>query len=291
MGTGFTGYGESRNRGEDSFTSYGKENSLGRTIFNSYGDGGDAEVEEFKNYRDDSNQGDDSFQSYAKNSKNEIVNFANYGNATVPVYFGQDNFTSYGQAGSTGQSIGFEVYSDVNQFKEHTKDKKGVTFATYQVTSDTETTPATSSSRGAVSGSLVKSRVEPGKFFRDSLLKPGVVMPMPDIRDKMPKKTPWRSARGLSAEDMIGSATSVLGHNVVLRSTENASGSKKEIMIPEVKGINGGKPHCQVAICHLDASTWSPTHGAFLALGSGPGQVEVRHWIFENGMTWSVADN
>ncbi|GMN41619.1 hypothetical protein TIFTF001_010840 [Ficus carica] len=298
MGTGFTGYGESRNRGKDSFTSYGKDNSLGRTILNSYGDGGDAEVEEFKSYRDDSNQGDDSFQSYAKNSKNEIVNFANYGNATMPVYFGQDNFTSYGQASSTGQSIGFEVYGDVNQFKEHTKDKKGVTFATYQVTSDTETTPATSSSRAAVSGSLVKSRVERGKFFRESLLKPGVVMPMPDIRDKMPKRSflpPAISSKLLflsskiaelkkifragdgsemenmmadtleecnrapskgetkrcvsSAEDMIDFATSGLGHNIVLRSTENVSGSKKEIMIPEVKGINGGKATLSVS-CH-----------------------------------------
>ncbi|KAJ6688142.1 POLYGALACTURONASE 1 BETA-LIKE PROTEIN 2 [Salix koriyanagi] len=27
-----------------------------------------------------------------------------------------------------------------------------------------------------------------------------------------------------------------------------------------------------VAICHLDTSAWSPDHGAFVALGSSPGE-------------------
>ncbi|CAO2206589.1 unnamed protein product [Urochloa humidicola] len=45
-----------------------------------------------------------------------------------------------------------------------------------------------------------------------------------------------------------------------------------------------------VAICHLDTSDWSPTHGAFVALGGKPGEVEVCHWIFEGDMTWTVAD-
>jgi len=204
-------------------------------------------------------------------------------------------------------------------------------------------------------------------------------MPMPDIRDKMPKrsflprsissKLPFSTSKisemkrifhaldnsstesmmlGAlsdceraptqgetkrcvgSAEDMIDFATSVLGRNVVVRSTENVSGSKKNIMVGSVKGINGGKVtqsvschqslfpyllyYCHsvpkvrvyeadildpsskskinhgVAICHLDTSSWSPGHGAFLALGSGPGRIEVCHWIFENDMTWTVAD-
>ncbi|KAG2612649.1 BURP domain-containing protein 12-like [Panicum virgatum] len=45
-----------------------------------------------------------------------------------------------------------------------------------------------------------------------------------------------------------------------------------------------------VAICHLDTSDWSPAHGAFVALGGKPGEVEVCHWIFEGDMTWTVAD-
>lgn len=39
------------------------------------------------------------------------------------------------------------------------------------------------------SGSLVNKWVEPGKFFRRSMLKEGTVMPMPDIRDQMPKRS------------------------------------------------------------------------------------------------------
>ncbi|KAE9464988.1 hypothetical protein C3L33_03101, partial [Rhododendron williamsianum] len=30
-----------------------------------------------------------------------------------------------------------------------------------------------------------------------------------------------------------------------------------------------------VALCHLDTSSWSADHGAFLALGSGPGKIEL----------------
>ncbi|KAI4354422.1 hypothetical protein L6164_003284 [Bauhinia variegata] len=45
-----------------------------------------------------------------------------------------------------------------------------------------------------------------------------------------------------------------------------------------------------VAICHLDTTAWGPTQGAFMALGSDPGRIEVCHWIFENDMTWTTAD-
>ena len=129
---------------------------------------------------------------------------------------------------------------------------------------------------------------------------------------------------------MIDFATSVLGRNVVVRTTENTRGSRGNILIGSVKGINGGKVtksvschrslfpcllyYCHsvpkvrvyeadildpktkdkvnrgVAICHVDTSSWSPGHGAFIALGSGPGKIEVCHWIFETDMTWAVAD-
>ncbi|KAL5709811.1 proteinric peroxidase [Ranunculus cassubicifolius] len=133
-----------------------------------------------------------------------------------------------------------------------------------------------------------------------------------------------------SVEDMIDFAVSVLGHNLVVRSTENVKGSKQDVMIGQVKGINGGnvtksvschqslfpylvyychsvpkvrvyeaeildaksktKINKAVAICHLDTSSWSPTHGAFVALGSSPGQTEVCHFISENDMTWATSD-
>ena len=133
-----------------------------------------------------------------------------------------------------------------------------------------------------------------------------------------------------SVEDMIDFATSVLGRNVAVWTTENVNGFNQNIMVGGVKGMKGGKVtksvschqslfpyllyYCHsvpkvrvyeadllnpeskakinhgVAICHLDTTAWSPTHGAFVALGSGPGRIEVCHWIFENDMTWTIAD-
>ncbi|KAK4564652.1 hypothetical protein RGQ29_006651 [Quercus rubra] len=59
-----------------------------------------------------------------------------------------------------------------------------------------------------------------------------------------------------------------------------------EILDPNSKAkINHG-----VAICHMNTSSWDPNHRAFLELGSSPGRIEVCHWIFENDLTWTVAD-
>ncbi|XP_010044627.2 polygalacturonase non-catalytic subunit AroGP2-like isoform X2 [Eucalyptus grandis] len=224
----------------------------------------------------------------------------------------------------------------------------------------------------------VNGGMEQGLFFRESMLKSGNVMPMPDLRDNFPKtsflprrissKLPFSTSKlaelkqifhaienstmekimaqtlGLcegaalqdetkrcvaSIEDMIDFATSVLGHDVMVRSTESARGSKQEVLIGVVKrieGSEGSKPvachqslfpyivyYCHafpnvrvyeadildpkskaminhgVAICHMDTSTWSPAHGSFLLLGSGPGQIEVCHWINENNMMWTIA--
>uniref|UniRef100_A0A7N2MUZ3 BURP domain-containing protein n=1 Tax=Quercus lobata TaxID=97700 RepID=A0A7N2MUZ3_QUELO len=61
---------------------------------------------------------------------------------------------------------------------------------------------------------------------------------------------------------------------------------KADILDPNSKAkINHG-----VAICHLNTSSWDPNHEAFFELGSGPGRIEVCHWIFENDLTWTVAD-
>ncbi|XP_058194528.1 polygalacturonase-1 non-catalytic subunit beta-like isoform X3 [Rhododendron vialii] len=228
-----------------------------------------------------------------------------------------------------------------------------------------------------VDGKAVNKWVEPGLFFRERMLKMGTIMPMPDIKDKLPKrsflprvissKLPFSKISEMkrifhakenssmasmlaaavsecerapnagetkrcvgSLEDMIDFSISVLGHNVVVRTTENMEGSKKDVMIGKVNGINGGKVtksvschqslfpyllyYCHsvlkvrvyeadildpktkakinhgVAICHVDTSSWSAGHVAFMALGSGPGKIEVCHWIFENDMTWATAD-
>ncbi|KHN27021.1 Putative polygalacturonase non-catalytic subunit [Glycine soja] len=333
--------------------------------FQSYADGTVGGTQSFSNYRDQANVGADSFQSYAKNTLGSEADFKNYGNSFNP---GSDTFKGYAK-GAEDNKVGFTTYSaNTNAtFKDYAK--HGVSFASYNVSSESKT----------VSSSVVKRWVEPGKFFRETMLKEGTVMPMPDIRDKMPKrsflprailtKLPFSSAKvdelkrvfkvsenssmdkmimdslgecerepsvgetkrcvG-SVEDMIDFSTSVLGRNVAVWTTENVKGSNKNVMVGRVKGMNGGKVtksvschqslfpyllyYCHsvpkvrvyeadlldpeskakinhgVAICHLDTTAWSPTHGAFLALGSGPGRIEVCHWIFENDLTWTIAD-
>ncbi|KAF8399213.1 hypothetical protein HHK36_015078 [Tetracentron sinense] len=367
IGSTFVAYGELGNGANDSFTSYAFNGNNPQNNFRSYGEGGNAAIDSFSSYRDKSNVGDDSFQSYAKNSNSAKVDFTNYGKTFNE---GTDTFKGYGK-GSVSQTIGFKIYGVNTTFKDYAN--KGITFSKYSNSSS-----ATTSSM-AGSGSSVNRWVEPGKFFRESMLKQGTVMPMPDINDKMPErsflprvissKLPFSTSRVSelkqifhasenssmenileaaladcerapsrgetkrcvgSVEDMIDFAVSVLGRNVVVRSTESVKGSKQNVMIGVVKGINGGRViesvschqtlfpylvyYCHsvpkvrvyeadildvkdktkinhgVAICHIDTSAWSPGHGAFVALGSSPGHIEVCHWIFQNDMTWAVAD-
>ncbi|GAB2214250.1 hypothetical protein Droror1_Dr00018591 [Drosera rotundifolia] len=373
LSDGFKGYSEGGS-GSDKFTSYSQNANNPTNTFSNYGADGTGVVETFKGYRDESNVGADSFTSYAKKSNAEEVTFTNYGLSFNP---GTDNFKGYGQDASNVKKIGFTTYGSVGNttFADYAK-KETVSFAKYNVSSNSDATATTN----GVSGSKMENRwVEPGKFFREDKLQSGVVMPMPDIKDKMPvrsflprsivSKLPFTSSKEAeikqifhgfdnssmesmihsalaecerapsrgekkrcvgSAEDMIDFAVSVLGRSAELRTTENVNGAKGNILIGNVKGINGGKVthsvschqslypyllyYCHsvpkvrvyeadildptskakinhgVAICHLDTSDWSPTHGAFLALGSAPGKIEVCHWIFENDLTWTIAD-
>nr|AAB39546.1 polygalacturonase isoenzyme 1 beta subunit homolog [Arabidopsis thaliana] len=365
IGSGFSNYGESGNAANDTFTSYGSDGNVPQNNFNNYGASGNAAVDTFANYRDKANVGDDSFSSYAKDSNSEKVNFVNYGQSFNP---GSETFTGYGK-GAEGSKLSFKTYTPNSTFKDYAK--KGVAFAKYNVSTTTANTVG--------DGKTVNKWIEPGKFFRESSLKEGTVIPMPDIKDKMPKrsflprsiitKLPFSTSKlgeikrifhavenstmgGIitdavtecerppsvgetkrcvgSAEDMIDFATSVLGRSVVLRTTENVAGSKEKVVIGKVNGINGGKLtkavschqslypyllyYCHsvpkvrvyeadllelnskkkinhgIAICHMDTSSWGPSHGAFLALGSKPGRIEVCHWIFENDMNWAIAD-
>ncbi|KAM6594302.1 hypothetical protein CsatA_002005 [Cannabis sativa] len=368
LGSDFTGYGEIGNGGNNSFKSYGLNGNNPKSNFKSYGTGGNAGIDGFTNYRNGANVGANSFQTYGRHSNSEKVTFSNYGKS---FNLGNDSFRDYGKGSLGRTSIGFKSYSLGRTFKDYTRN--GVTFAEYN-----NFTTATEAGHSH-SGISVNKMVEPGKFFRESSLKEGNVMAMPDIRDRMVErsfmprslltKLPFSTSRisdlkrifhapngsameGImlnaleecerapspgetkrcvgSAEDMIDFAVSVLGRNVVVRTTENVNGSKGEIMIGKVRGINGGKLtksvschqtlypyllyYCHsvpkvrvyvadildvasknminrgVAICHIDTSSWAPGHGAFVALGSGPGKIEVCHWIFENDMSWATAD-
>ncbi|KAL5072724.1 hypothetical protein RYX36_011708 [Vicia faba] len=44
-----------------------------------------------------------------------------------------------------------------------------------------------------------------------------------------------------------------------------------------------------VAICHLNTTSWSSHHVAFQILGFGPGKIEVCHWFYEKDHAWTVA--
>ncbi|KAI5436950.1 polygalacturonase 1 beta-like protein 3 [Lathyrus oleraceus] len=373
VGSSFSNYAETSNAGNDTFTNYGVDMNNPTNNFDNYANEGNGAVQTFTNYREKSNVGADSFTSYAKTANAAKVDFNNYGKSFND---GTDTFTSYAKTSTGETKVNFKGYGVKNSFKEYTKE--AVSFEKYTNVSST-LSASVEEKKNAVSGNLVKKWVEPGKFFREKMLKEGTVMPMPDISDKLPErsflprsiisKLPFSTSkisemkqlfkasdngsmekmmrdslgdcervpsRGEtkrcvgSIEDMIDFATSVLGRNVIVRTTENLNGSKKSVMVGRVNGINGGKItrsvschqslfpsllyYCHsvpkvrvyqadlldpktkdkinqgVAVCHLDTSDWSPTHGAFMSLGSGPGRIEVCHWIFENDMSWTVAD-
>lgn len=375
LGSIFSNYDKSGSDANTTFKEYGVGETVPVNNFTSYGEGAvNGVTESFSTYVENSTVGVDGFTSYIKNSKGAQVSFGNYGNS---FHEQPDNFAGYGK-GAKGQKVDFKEYgpNENASFTEYAKE--GVRFSVY--TNGSSSSSSTNKASMAASGNLVKKwTVEPGKFFRESMLKEGTVMPMPDIRDKMPKRSflprpilaklpfstskisemrkifklrdgsamdklvidslhecervpsPGETKRCVgSIEDMIDFATSVLGRNIVVRTTQNTNGSKKNVMVGSVKGINGGKVtesvschqslfpyllyYCHsvpkvrvyeadlldpttktkinhgVAICHIDTSSWSAGHGAFLALGPGPGKIEVCHWIFENDMTWTIAN-
>ncbi|KAI0524658.1 hypothetical protein KFK09_004036 [Dendrobium nobile] len=365
IGSRFANYGEDGNVNNDTFASYGDNGNVPENSFRSYGSGTNSGTDKFTSYRDQSNVGDDSFASYEKGGNDATAEFNKYGKSFNQ---GSDVFNGYGQ-GSGNDHINFKSYfGDNTTFKAYAK--TGIDFKSYH---NSSSSPISTS---AVMRPGMNRWVEPGKFFRESSLKKGTVMPMPDIRDRMPPrsflprsiagKIPFSAAdvirifkiplgtamanavystvgdcerwpsRGeskrctASAEDMIDFAVSVLGSDVAVKSTKNTEGSNENILIGEVKGLNGGKVtssvschqslfpylvyYCHsvplvrvyeaeimavdskkkinqgIAICHIDTSDWSPKHGAFVALGPGPGKIEVCHWIFEGDMTWTIAD-
>ncbi|OIW20079.1 hypothetical protein TanjilG_00570 [Lupinus angustifolius] len=356
----FTSYSELGTKAtNDSFKFYSSSGNNPQSNFQTYGAGSISGKDSFTSYRNTANVGVDSFQSYAAKSNSGTATFTNYGKS---FNLGNDSFKEYGKGSKGHSTFEFKSYDLGRDFKEY--NKQGALFSEYR-------------NFTAPSGKIVKKSIEEGKFFRESMLKEGNIMIMPDIKDKMPQrsflpltissKLPFSTIRltdinqmfqvhegsatervilnalrecernpsigetkrcVASAEGMIDFALSVLGPSVMVRTTENVNGSSKNVMIGRVFGVNNGKvtksvschqslyPHllyyCHsvpkvrvyevdildmdtkvkinhgVALCHLDTSAWGPQHGAFLALGSSPGKIEVCHWIFENDMTWTI---
>ncbi|XP_042487471.1 polygalacturonase-1 non-catalytic subunit beta-like [Macadamia integrifolia] len=143
------------------------------------------------------------------------------------------------------------------------------------------------------------------------------------ICDKSPNRGEKRTC-ATSAEDLIDFVVEKLGHYICVWSTESVEGSYENVTIGAVKLIYGNlsesptlchsqpfifqiyychvlqkvkvyavdihakkKVNHAIMACHYDTSTWNPNHLAFKLLGFGPGQIEVCHWINENGIVWT----
>ncbi|XP_043687032.1 polygalacturonase-1 non-catalytic subunit beta-like [Telopea speciosissima] len=127
-----------------------------------------------------------------------------------------------------------------------------------------------------------------------------------------------------SAENLVDFVVEELGHYLHIWSTESIDGSYENVTIGAVKLIYGNlsespalchsqpfpfqvyychvlqkvkvyavvihahkKVNHVIMACHYDTSTWNSNHLAFKLLGFGPGQIEVCHWINENGIVWT----
>ncbi|XP_042486685.1 polygalacturonase non-catalytic subunit AroGP2-like [Macadamia integrifolia] len=144
---------------------------------------------------------------------------------------------------------------------------------------------------------------------------------------KICEKSPIRGEKrtcATSVEDLIDFIVEELGHYVHVWSTESIEGSYENVTIGVVKLKYGNlsdspalchsqpfifqvyychvlqkvkvyavdihakkKVNHAIMACHYDTSTWNPNHLAFKLLGFGPGQIEVCHWINENGIVWT----
>ncbi|KAH9325368.1 hypothetical protein KI387_005546 [Taxus chinensis] len=163
----FKGYDKGGNGDRERFTTYADDGKAVRNEFQSYAASGNASSETFTNYASGPDQPQNVFKSYGKDSNSTLLGFTNYGE-NVPG--GLNEFTEYAKD-SNDPTVSFGSYAQNSKFKAYAK--TGVTFSDYT------TTTATSNATG----------VEPGKFFRENLLVPGKTLPMPDLRDYMPKRS------------------------------------------------------------------------------------------------------
>ncbi|XP_051115845.1 polygalacturonase 1 beta-like protein 1 [Andrographis paniculata] len=359
VGSTFTGYTEMGNSGNDSFKGYTSNANNPTNSFKNYGFGGNDGIDSFNSYRDSANAGTDIFQSYGKKSNSGKAGFINYGKS---FNVGFDTFKEYAKD-ATNPTIDFKIYGANTTFKDYAK--KGVTFSGYTNPGELPRAGGKAIRHGIEVGKFFREKMLKNGTItkmpniqdwmpKRSFLPRTIIMKLPfssrDIKEikrvfhatdnstmehammntlieceRAP--SPGETKRCIaSIEDMIDFATTVLGRDIIVRTTESTNGSSREVMIGNVRGMNGGRVtksvschqslypfllyYCHsvpkvrvyeadildvrarvrinrgVAICHLDTSTWSASHSAFKALGNGPGRIEVCHWIFENDMTW-----
>lgn len=369
IGSTFTGYGELGNAANDSFTAYSSNANNPTNNFRNYGNGGNSGVHSFTSYRDTANAGRDTFQSYDRDSNTGKTNFLNYGksfnegldtfkeyakggrnpNVGFKIYGFNNSFKEYAQkgitfAGYTKKSSSSEDDTKVESGKAVNKGVAEAKFfrenmlkegSTMKMPDIRDKMPVRSFLPRAISSKLPFSSREVTELKRifhaeDNSTTERVIVNALAECERAPSPGETKRCVG-SVEDMIDFAASTLGRDIKVRTTENRAGSRREVVIGKVSGINGGRVtksvschqslypyllyYCHsvpkvrvyeadildvetktkinhgVAICHIDTSAWSPGHLAFVTLGYGPGQIEVCHWIFENDMTWTTSDH
>lgn len=170
MTNSFKGYSENGNGPLDRFTSYADNGNVPRNEFESYGANGNGALQTFTNYADGANVPQDVFKSYGKDANTPLVTFNNYGNSSNSQ---QDEFKQYGK-GSNSPLMQFTSYAKNTQFTEYDKNGTGATFSSY-----TNSTTSASPAMG----------VEAGKFFRENLLVQGSSLPLPNLKDYMPRRS------------------------------------------------------------------------------------------------------
>ncbi|KZV52126.1 Polygalacturonase 2 [Dorcoceras hygrometricum] len=318
----FTSYLDSANSGADTFLSYGRESSSGKTSFSNYGKSG---IDTFMEYAKKGFGQATAFKVYGANSSfkdyaRKGVTFAQY---TDPGSR-QEHLTKVSvKVANNGVEEG--KFFRERMLKEGTVMKMPefrdwMPKRSFLPRSIASKLPFSTSELLELKQTfLLEDNSAMERMIKNTLLE--------CERAPSPGETKLCVS---SIEDMIDFATTILGDNAVVRTTKDVKGSNQYVLIGKVDRINGRRPtesvschqslypyllyYCHsvpnvrvyeaeildvetkakindaIAICHLDTSAWSPNHGAFLALGSTPGTIEVCHWIFENDMTWLRGD-
>ncbi|BFG30684.1 hypothetical protein CerSpe_169580 [Prunus speciosa] len=217
-------------------------------------------METFTSYRDSANVGDDSFKSYARNFDGEKVNFTNYDKSFE---VGSHKFTWNGK-GARGEFVGFNIYGVNNSFSDYEKNeiisfkgctkvsgslvkrsvepskfywesmlKKGIVMAMFDIQ---DKMPKRSFLHRSISSKL--------PFATSKIYELKRIFEVPDnstmekiMLDALREceRAPSGGETKASAEDMINFATSILGTNVVVRTTDNVNGSRHNILIGSIK--------------------------------------------------------
>ncbi|CAI9092908.1 OLC1v1028266C1 [Oldenlandia corymbosa var. corymbosa] len=298
------------NRNRNSSTTETEEKQRVET-FTSYSDHGNGGVDIFKNYVKNSQESEVNFENYAHSIFRDPAQFTSYGENSTGQKIGFNSyvvnyhFKEYGKSGVTFKTYLNET-SPAATLDNVGSEKQGrIKYGVISSNIPFSTSKITQLKKIFHAGDDYNSIM--AHMIRDAMTE--------CERAPSPGETKRCVSSG---EDMIDFATSVLDRNLVVRTTENTQGSNRDILIGSVNGINGGSVtksvschqslypyllyYCHsvpkvrvyeadildpnskvrinhwVAICHMDTSSWSPGHGAFLALGSGPGKIEVCHW-------------